>query len=177
MRSMPVGLAALLVLQAVAAPAMALALTSQAAPSSLAPPCHRSSAFALPPVTCSAPRSTAPSIVRMLKSGWLEERVRRGGSQVAMTMDDARTRRSVMKDTLAVVIGAGLWGNASVAHAEDKKISREVEELRRRLGASELKQLPADFRSNSDIEYPAWLEGTWQVTARFDNFSTPLGVR
>jgi len=92
-------------------------------------------------------------------------------------VDDGRTRRSVLKDTLAAMLGVSVLGNAQAGHAEENRVGKEIQELRTRMVASELKQLPADFRSTSDIEYPAWLEGTWQVTARFDNFSTPLGVK
>ena len=90
---------------------------------------------------------------------------------------DGRTRRSVLKDTFAAMLGLSVLGNAQAGHAEEKRVGKEIQELRTRMVASELKQLPADFRSTSDIEYPAWLEGTWHVTARFDNFSTPLGVK
>jgi len=39
----------------------------------------------------------------------------------------------------------------------------KTNELVQRLESEKVQQLPADNGNQKDIEYPAWLEGTWQV--------------
>ena len=46
-----------------------------------------------------------------------------------------------------------------------------------RLDSDKVQQLPADMGNRVDLEYPAWLEGTWTVTSTMESFKAPLGNR
>jgi hypothetical protein len=58
------------------------------------------------------------------------------------------------------VCTADIWGKEDVAG---------------RLDAATLVQPQFEPNSREDIEYPDWLEGTWDVTSEMTAFTAPLG--
>ena len=113
---------------------------------------------------------------RLIDSDTFPLRAGRAAGCVQMALDaglgDVSGRRSAIVDV-------GRAGLASLAlltsHAE--RAAAKDSELLKRLQTEKVQQLAADMGNQKDIEYPAWLEGTWQVTSTLYAFRAPLGSR
>ena len=82
-------------------------------------------------------------------------------------------RAAIVAAGRATAATVALVGMGPVAPANAKG----GDDLIQRLDSDKVQQLPADMGNRVDLEYPAWLEGTWTVTSTMESFKAPLGNR
>merc|ERR1719163_166686 len=82
-------------------------------------------------------------------------------------------RAAIVAAGRATAATVALVGMGPVAPANAKG----GDDLVLRLDSDKVQQLPADMGNRVDLEYPAWLEGTWTVTSTMESFKAPLGNR
>ena len=87
--------------------------------------------------------------------------------------DSAGRRAAIVAAGRATAATVALVGMGPVAPANAKG----GDDLVLRLDSDKVQQLPADMGNRVDLEYPAWLEGTWTVTSTMESFKAPLGNR
>ena len=89
-------------------------------------------------------------------------------NKIAAGIEYLDRRAAIAVGTRGVLAALLLIGGVRGAGAKDS-------DLAKRLESEAVQQMPADMGNQQDIEYPFWLEGTWQVTSVLEEFKAPLG--
>lgn len=89
-------------------------------------------------------------------------------NKIAAGIEYLDRRAAIAVGTRGVLAALLLIGGVRGAGAKESDLAKRFE-------SETVQQLPADMGNQKDIEYPFWLEGTWQVTSVLEEFKAPLG--